>query len=150
MRIFILNESKEKEKFLKEWKIKIAEKLKIKEDKLIFTDVNSGSLAVHAAIIDPSLEEEKAMMGLGNEIKIKKIEEKPMLEALKISPEILDKRRDMYEGWGINVIRGEKNTFLQLILLHLKLFLYQKILFSYFYLFQKNKWMVWNWIKSKR
>ena len=35
----ILNESKEKEKFLKEWKIKIAEKLKIKEDKLIFTDV---------------------------------------------------------------------------------------------------------------
>ena len=39
MLIFIINESKEKEKILKEWKIKIAEKLKIKEDKLIFTDV---------------------------------------------------------------------------------------------------------------
>ena len=57
----ILNDSKERENFLKEWKFKIAQKLKINEDKLIFTDVHSGSLAVHAAIIDPTPEEEKDM-----------------------------------------------------------------------------------------
>ena len=102
----ILNNSKEKEEFLKEWKLKIAKKLEINEDKLIFTDVHSGSLAVHAAIVDPTLENEKAMIGLQNEYKIKKIEEKPMLEILKISPEILDKRGNRHENWGINEMRG--------------------------------------------
>ena len=37
---------------------------------------------------------------------IKKIEEKPMLEALQISPEILDKKGNRYKGWGVNEKRG--------------------------------------------
>jgi len=101
----ILNEKEEKEKFLKKWKPILAKKLNIFEEQLILTDVHSGSLAVHAAIINSTKENEKAMKELKIE-EIKKIEEKPMLEALQISPEILDKKGNRYKGWGVNKKRG--------------------------------------------
>ena len=101
----ILNGKEEKEKFLKTWKPILAEKLKISEEQLILTDVHSGSLAVHAAIINSTKENEKAMKELKIQ-EIKKIEEKPLLEALQISPEILDKKGNRYKGWGVNETRG--------------------------------------------
>ena len=101
----ILNEKEEKEKFIKKWKPILAEKLKIHEEQLILSDVHSGSLAVHAAIINSTEENEKAMKEL-KIAEIKKIEEKPMLEALQISPEILDKKGNRYKGWGVNEKRG--------------------------------------------
>ena len=101
----ILNEEEEKEKFLKKWKSILAGKLKIFEDQLILADVHSGNLAVQAAIINSTKENEKAMKELKIE-EIKKIEEKPLLEALQISPEILDKKGNRFKGWGVNQKRG--------------------------------------------
>ena len=101
----ILNGEEEKEKFLKTWKPILAEKLKISEEQLILTDVHSGSLVFHAAIINSTKENEKAMKELKIQ-QIKKIEEKPLLEALQISPEILDKKGNRYKGWGVNETRG--------------------------------------------
>ena len=101
----ILNEKEEKEKFLKKWKPILAKKLNIFEEQLILTDVHSGSLGVHAAIINSTKENEKAMKELKIE-EIKSIEEKPMLEALQISPELLDKKGNKYNGWSVNKERG--------------------------------------------
>ncbi len=37
---------------------------------------------------------------------IKKIDEKPLLEELQVTPDILDPKGDRNKGWGINEIRG--------------------------------------------
>ena len=103
----ILNEPKEKEKFLEEWKTKLCKKLKIDKDKIILTDVHRGSVAVHAVILGSTHEKEKQALAELKQIKeITNINEKPMIEALQISPEILDKRGNRFKGWGINEIRG--------------------------------------------
>ena len=62
-------------------------------------------MGVHAAIINSTKENEKAMKELKIE-EIKSIEEKPMLEALQISPELLDKKGNKYNGWSVNKERG--------------------------------------------
>ena len=55
----ILNDPKEKEKFLKEWKIILSKKLNIEENKFIFTNVHKGSVGIHIVFIDMTTEEEK-------------------------------------------------------------------------------------------
>ena len=103
----ILNNPEEKEKFLKDWKIKIAQKLNINDDDLILTNVHRGSVAVHLVIINSTpTQEKKAIICLKEYNEIKKINEKPMIDILQISPDILDKRGNRYKGWGINEKRG--------------------------------------------
>ena len=88
----ILNNPEEKEKFLKDWKIKIAQKLNINDDDLILTNVHRGSVAVHLVIINSTpTQEKKAIICLKEYNEIKKINEKPMIDILQISPDILDK-----------------------------------------------------------
>ena len=103
----ILNNPEAKEKFLKDWKIKIAQKLNINEDDLILTNVHRGSVVVHLVIINSTpTQEKKATICLKEYNEIKKINEKPMIDILQISPDILDKRGNRYKGWGINEKRG--------------------------------------------
>ena len=103
----ILNNPEAKEKFLKDWKIKIAQKLNINDDDLILTNVHRGSVAVHLVIINSTpTQEKKAIICLKEYNEIKKINEKPMIDILQISPDILDKRGNRYKGWGINEKRG--------------------------------------------
>ena len=106
----ILNEPLEKEKFLKEWKTKLAKKLSNKEDRLILTDVHRGSVAVHVVIIDSTKNEEIKILQESKKIKeITKIDKKPLIDSLIISSEILDKRGNKSEGWSINQKRGGEN-----------------------------------------
>ena len=77
-------------KFIEEYKTKISERLNIDKNKLILADVHRGSLAVHAAILDSTLEKEKAILGLEKEFKITKVNEKPIFEALQINQNIID------------------------------------------------------------
>ena len=103
----ILNDPKEKEKFLKDWKIKLCKKLNISEDKLILSDVHRGSVAAHIVIVDSTPEtDNKTLICLKEIDEIKKIDEKPMIEILELSPEILDKRGNRFNNWGINKTRG--------------------------------------------
>ena len=70
-----------------------ANKLSINENRLILTDVHRGSLAVHAVIIDLTQNEEKKVIEESKKFEeITKIDEKPLIDSLIISPEILDKR----------------------------------------------------------
>ena len=102
----ILNDSQEKEKFLKEYKIKIANQLCINPDNLIFTDIHHGCIAVHVSIINPSKELESKIKTLEGGDFISKIEEKPILEELQIDSSILDSKGDKDKDWSINSIRG--------------------------------------------
>jgi len=103
----ILTDPTEKENFLKQWKIEIANKLNIDENKFIFTDLHYGSIAVYVVFLDKTIEEEKQILAELKKIDvIIKIYEKPIIEVIQISPEILDKKGNRYKGWGINEIRG--------------------------------------------
>ena len=102
----IINDEKEKEKFLYDYKMKIAEKLNIESDRLILTDVHRGSLGVFFKIINSTLKEVKSIFDLKNCLNIKKVEEKPLLEMLQISPDILYPKANRYDGWGLNETRG--------------------------------------------
>lgn len=100
----ILNEPKN---FLEEWKKIISEKLNIDENNFIFTDVRPGSVSVSLAFLNKAIEEVKKMIdGLKEFNEITKIDEKPIIEVIKLNPEILDKAGNRYKGWGINEMRG--------------------------------------------
>ena len=105
----ILNDPKEQEKFLKEYKIKIANKLNINPDNLIFTDVHRGCVAVHSSIINPTKEVEMKIKSLEGKDCIQKVEEKPILEELHIDSSILDTKGDKDNNWSTNSIRGGEN-----------------------------------------
>ena len=102
----IFNNSFERENFIHKWKEKISENLKIDINNLILTNIHHGSIRVDASIINGTEKEEKALLELEGKSYIKKIEEKPLLEALEISPEILDPNGDRNQGWGVDETRG--------------------------------------------
>ena len=103
----ILNDPKEKNNFIKKYKQEIAKKLDISIENLIFTDIHSGSVAVHTSTVNSNKINAQKMKELEEEIEfITKVEEKPLLEAVQISPEILDHFGDRSDGWGINEMRG--------------------------------------------
>ena len=102
----ILENPEKKEEFLIEWKTKIAEKLNIKMENIILTEVHHGCVGVYASLINPSKKDEDAMLSLGDSTFIQKVERKPMLEALQINSVILDPLGDRNKGWGINETRG--------------------------------------------
>ena len=104
----ILYDLQYKKKFLDIFKLKIAEKLKIKSENLIFTDVHHGCVGVHALIMNSSQENENNLELLINDpnLHITRINKKPIIEALEISPSILSPLGDQYGYWGKNEKRG--------------------------------------------
>ena len=96
----ILNDPLEKEKFIKEYKENIAKELNIDINNLIFTNLERGSVKVDISNAESAYEGDKTILVLSGKYAIKKIEEKPLLEILKISSEILDPMGDRSEGWG--------------------------------------------------
>ena len=70
------------------------------------TNVKHGSVCVDAKIVNETKEDESVLLALQGIKNVKKIEEKPLLEALQVSPDILDSDGDRHKGWGINEKRG--------------------------------------------
>ena len=101
----ILNSHEEQEKFIKKYKHKIASELKIDINNLIFKDIHRGSLGVSCLQIEEK-DSDKSIQDLEGKFNIEKIEEKPLLEALQISPDILDPEGNRFFGWGIDEKRG--------------------------------------------
>ena len=109
----ILNNKEEQEKFLIEYKKKLSEKLNIKSENLILTDVCQGAVKVSSYILEQAINENSLSKIKENECKdlhIKRIEQEPILNALEINEDILDPQGDRDIGWwGINETRGGNN-----------------------------------------
>ena len=105
----VLNSFEKQETFLQVYKKIIAKELNIKEDSFIFKDIHRGSLGASLAFVVPSDESQVSLEKLEGKINIKKIEEKPLLEVLQISSNILDPQGNRFNGWGINEKRGEED-----------------------------------------
>ena len=106
----ILNDKEEQENFLIEYKKKLCEKLKIKSENIILTDVCHGTVKISAYILEQEKNENPLSKIRENECKdlhIKRIEQKPILDALEVNEDILDPKGDRDIGWwGINETRG--------------------------------------------
>ena len=110
----ILNDIKEKEKFLSEYKEKLSKALKIESQKLIFTDVHHGCVAANVSIIDPANENPLSNLTEGDRqnLHITRIEEKQIIENLQINVDVLDAIGDREKGfWGEGQIRGGNDYF---------------------------------------
>ena len=104
----ILNSPAKQEEFLKKYKKIISTELKLKENDFIFKDIHRGSLGASLALVDSSQEIENSIENLQGNNNIENIEEKPLLESLIISPDILDPKWNRFDGWGLNEIRGKE------------------------------------------
>ena len=102
----IVNNKQEKDEFIKKYKSIIAKQLEIDEKNIILTDIQKGSVTCKLSIMNSGNNNLKYKDKLNKLKNIKDVEEKPLLESLQISPEILDKRGDRSEGWGIGEKRG--------------------------------------------
>ena len=102
----ILNSPKKQKEFLRKYKKIISSELKINKHNLIFKDVHRGSLGVSSLPLEESEKTGNAMGNLEGKFNIKKVEEKPLLETLQISPKILDEQGNRFSHWGINEKRG--------------------------------------------
>ena len=102
----IINNSQKKEEFIQKYKAIIAKKLEIDENNIILTDIQKGSVTCKLSIMNSGNNNLQYKNKLNELQNIKNVEEKPLLESLQISPEILDKRGDRSEGWGVGEKRG--------------------------------------------
>ena len=102
----IINNSQKKEEFIQKYKSIIAKKLEIDENNIILTDIQKGSVTCKLSIMNSGNNNLKYKNKLNELQNIKNVEEKPLLESLQISPEILDQRGDRSEGWGVGEQRG--------------------------------------------
>ena len=93
--------AKNKEETCKEWNLK--------EEDFIFKDIHRGSLGASLAIIESTEETENSINNLEGKNNINKIEEKPLLEALQISDNILDPQGNRSEGWRKKKKRGNED-----------------------------------------
>ena len=89
----IINIQEERNNFLKSWKFIISKILKINENNLIFTNLNKNSMSVCASIINEIIDD-KIIYSLESQCFITKVEEKPIIETIQLSPDILDKKGD--------------------------------------------------------
>jgi len=105
----ILNDPKKQEEFLRKYKKILSKELNLKEDDFIFKDIHRGSLGASLAIIEATDQSENAVKNLEGKNNINKIEEKPLLEALQISNNILDPQGNRFGGWGLNEKRGNED-----------------------------------------
>ena len=102
----ILNNPLKQETFINEMKLKISESLKINIDKLILADIHEGSVAFILYLLNPTNDEVEAMKKAKYLKNCIKIELKPLLDELYLSPSILDSRGNRFKGWGKNEKRG--------------------------------------------
>ena len=105
----ILNDSKKQEEFLQKYKKMLSKELNLKEDDFIFKDIHRGSLGASLAIVESTDQSENSVKNLEGKMNIEKIEEKPLLEALQISDNILDPQGNRFKGWGLNEKRGNED-----------------------------------------
>lgn len=89
----IINIQEERNNFLKNWKFKISKILKINENNLIFTNLHQNSMSVCASIINENIDD-KIINLLESQHFITKVEKKPIIESIQLSPDILDKKGD--------------------------------------------------------
>ena len=102
----IFSNQLEKENFLKEQKKKISQKLQINEENVIITNIHHGCVGVDVSILNQNTNDANIINNLQQIDGIKKVDEKPMLESLQISKDVLDPIGDRHEGWGIDEMRG--------------------------------------------
>ena len=76
--------------FIKKYKPLIAKELKIEEDNLIFQDIHRGSVAVSCLQFKSSIDLEHSIPALKGKYNIENVEQKPLLETIQISSNILD------------------------------------------------------------
>ena len=105
----ILNDIKKQQEFLQKYKKILSKELNLKEDDFIFKDIHRGSLGASLAVIESTEESDNSINKLEGKNNIKKIEEKPLLEALQISENILDPQGNRSQGWGLNEKRGNED-----------------------------------------
>ena len=94
------------EDFLKTYKLMILKELDFYNDNLIFRDIHRGSLGVTCSLIESSEQTDNAIQKLKGKFKIEEVEERPILEALQISSNILAPEGNRFAGWGLNEKRG--------------------------------------------
>ena len=92
--------------FKKEYKKIIAEKLEVEKKNIIFSDIQEGSLRVHLKIRNNNKKDSEIIDRLKGIENLKKVNIKPLLEELRVSPEILDPKGNRNSGWGKNEKRG--------------------------------------------
>ena len=102
----LINDPKEKENFIKSWNFLISKILGIDNNNLILINNNINSMSLYGSIINETIENNKKMKSLEGNYLIKKIEEKPIIEAIQISSEIFDKRGDKIWKKSVNKKRG--------------------------------------------
>ena len=102
----ILNSPKMQEEFIKNYKPKIAKELNIDKNNLIFKDIHRGSLGVSCVQVESSEASDESILNLEGKYNIEKVDEKPLLETLQISSNILDPEGNRTCGWGQNETRG--------------------------------------------
>jgi len=93
--------------FINNLKTIIARQIDIKEQNIILKYNHLCSIVIDVFPMNISPEEEKKLKLLlkDKELHITKIIEKPLLEALEISPKIFNSLGDRYDGWGKNEIK---------------------------------------------
>ena len=101
----IIKDPYKKKEFLNKYKEKIAKELQIKAENIILTDVHHGSVGVDLSIVNQGKKGYKDVKKLEGKLNMK-VKEKPLLETLQISPEILDERGNRKGNWGVNEKRG--------------------------------------------
>ena len=89
------NDTKAKDNILDNYKIMISKILDVNLDNLIFTNFQEDSFKVMVLIINEKKQHKEKLKALKEKYSfIKKIEEKPLLDIIKISNNILDKKGD--------------------------------------------------------
>jgi hypothetical protein len=101
----IINDEYKQEVFIEKYKKIISKELQIKIENIILTDIHYGSLGANLSIVNNGKNNINDVKTLEKKLNIK-IKEKPLIEALQISPVILDERGNRKGGWGQNEKRG--------------------------------------------
>ena len=104
----ILNDPNKQKEFILDYSKKISQLLNLNIDNLILTDIHPGCVAAYLSAINPTKSVEESLLNLEGKENIKRIIQKPLLECLKISKDILDPKGDRKTGWGINEKRGNE------------------------------------------
>ena len=102
----ILNSEEKQEELLQNYKIKISKELNIYSDNLIFRDIHRGSVGASCLVLDPPEGLEQSINNLEGKLNIEKVAERPLLDVLQISQNILDPKWNRYSHWGQNEKRG--------------------------------------------
>ena len=92
--------------FINIYKPLITKELNIDEKNLILKDFHRGCVGVSCSQVESSENSDLAIQNLQGKFNIEKINEKPLLEALQISSNILDPEGNRMSGWPDGEKRG--------------------------------------------